>query len=66
MIDEVRQLTGEIISRGLALRLVRGVDTKIAGIWCRSAASGELFSAKSPIVKSELLARFTLAAKGYA
>ncbi len=63
VIEGVRDLTGETISRGLALRLVRGVNTKVAGVWCRSGASGELFSAKSPVLKNDLLARFTLAAK---
>lgn len=66
VICEVRDLTGETISRGLALRLVRGVNTKISGIWCRSVASGEVFAAKVPVRKSELLARFTVAAKNRA
>lgn len=66
VIEGVRDLTGETISRGLALRLVRGINTKVAGVWCRSAASGELFSAKPPVLKNDLLERFTLAAKGCA
>ncbi|GLR09089.1 replication protein [Mixta theicola] len=57
VIDQIRELTGETISRGLATRLINGVDTKIAGDWCRSASSGELYRAPRPIVASDLLTR---------
>ncbi|WP_455915563.1 replication endonuclease [Pantoea agglomerans] len=57
VIDQIRELTGEIISRGLATRLISGVETKIAGEWCRSASNGELFRAPRPISFTELLAR---------
>jgi hypothetical protein len=57
VIDQIRELTGETISRGLATRLISGVDTKIAGEWCRSASNGELFRAPRPISFTELLAR---------
>ncbi|WP_345827777.1 replication endonuclease [Erwinia sp. HDF1-3R] len=57
VIDQIRELTGETISRGLATRLISGVETKIAGEWCRSASNGELFRAPRPISFTELLAR---------
>ncbi|WP_455863886.1 replication endonuclease [Pantoea agglomerans] len=57
VIDQIRELTGETISRGLATRLISGVDTKIAGEWCRSASNGELFRAPRPILVTELLAK---------
>lgn len=57
VIDQVRELTGETISRGLATRLIRGANTEIAGVWCRSAGNGELFRAPTPILATELLAR---------
>lgn len=57
VIDQIRELTGETISRGLATRLIQGVNTEIAGEWCRSASSGELFRAPRPILATELLAK---------
>lgn len=57
VIDQIRELTGETISRGLATRLISGVETKIAGEWCRSYSNGELFRAPRPISFTELLAR---------
>lgn len=59
VIDQIRELTGETISRGLATRLISGVDTKIAGEWCRSASNGELFRAPRPILVTELLAKLS-------
>jgi len=57
VIDEIEELTGETITRGLATRLTRGADTEIAGEWCRSASSGELFRVPKPIAAADLLAR---------
>ncbi|WP_336795862.1 replication endonuclease [Erwinia aphidicola] len=57
LIDEIEELTGETITRGLATRLIRGAHTEIAGEWCRSASSGELFRAPKPIAAADLLAR---------
>ncbi|QZQ52283.1 replication endonuclease [Erwinia persicina] len=57
VIEEIRELTGETITRGLATRLIRGADTEIAGEWCRSASSGELFRAPKPVLAADLSAR---------
>ena len=57
VIDQIRELTGETISRGLATRLIQGTNTEIAGEWCRSASNGELFRAPRPILATELLAK---------
>ncbi|QHM72489.1 replication endonuclease [Mixta intestinalis] len=58
VIDQVRDLTGETISRGLAVRLIGGTETKIAGRWFRSVASGELFRAIKQNSKESPLVRF--------
>jgi len=42
VIAEVRDLSGETISRGLAVRLIGGTQTKIAGHLFRSLPNGEL------------------------
>lgn len=52
VIDQVRDLTGETISRGLAVRLVNGTETKIAGRWFRSSAYGDLVRPRNPVEKS--------------
>jgi len=57
-IGEIKDLTGETISRGLAVRLVRGFDTKIFGEWYRGAGSGEIFIGKATVTGEKLLARF--------
>ncbi|MEJ5178854.1 replication endonuclease [Erwinia sp. MYb416] len=59
-IGEIKDLTGETISRGLAVRLIRGFDTKIFGEWYRGAGSGEIFRGKEPVNTVKLLARFNL------
>ncbi len=59
-IGEIRDLTGETITRGLAVRLIRGFDTKIFGEWYRGAGSGEIFRGKEPANSSKVIARFNL------
>ncbi|WP_261644357.1 replication endonuclease [Erwinia mallotivora] len=59
---QIRDICGETISRGLAVRLIRGVSTQIDGNWYRSAANGELFKATARLNANNLLARFKLAA----
>lgn len=59
-IGEIKDLTGETITRGLAVRLIRGFDTKIFGEWYRGAGSGEIFRGKEPVNSVKLLARFNL------
>ncbi|MCU5773092.1 replication endonuclease [Erwiniaceae bacterium BAC15a-03b] len=57
-IAEIRDLTGEVISRALAVRLIRGADTEILGRWYRGAADGAIYSAKAPRnVKADLTER---------
>lgn len=50
VIGQVKDLCGETISRGLAVRLIGGTQTKIAGRLFRSSAYGELFR---PIIEPE-------------
>ncbi|WP_235514989.1 replication endonuclease [Erwinia sp. Leaf53] len=45
-ISEIQEITGEKISRGMALRVIRGVDTKVCGLWFRGVSSGEVFAGK--------------------
>ncbi|MGC0809260.1 replication endonuclease [Pantoea agglomerans] len=42
LISQVRDLSGETISRGLAVRLIGGTQTKIGGHFFRSLPNGEL------------------------
>lgn len=42
VIEQIRDFTGDTISRALALRLIGGTETKIAGRWFRSSAYGDL------------------------
>ncbi|WP_338506639.1 replication endonuclease [Erwinia aphidicola] len=42
VIAEIRDLTGESISRGLAIRILGGTKTLVAGQWISSTAQGEL------------------------
>jgi len=57
LIGQVKDLSGETISRGLAMRLLGGTETKIAGRWFRSSAYGELFAPSKTKTKSNLHAR---------
>ncbi|MEN5016944.1 replication endonuclease [Erwinia sp. Eh17-17] len=57
-IGEIRDLTGQTISRGLAVRLIRGFNTKIFGEWYRGAGSGEIFRGKEPVTGEKLLDKF--------
>lgn len=43
VISQVKDLCGETISRGLAVRLIGGTQTKIGGRMFRSSAYGDLF-----------------------
>lgn len=42
VIEQVKDYTGESISRGLAARLLKGIETKIAGKWVWSSSAGDL------------------------
>ncbi len=57
VISQVQDLCGETISRGLAVRLLSGTETKIAGRMFRSSAYGELLRASTSSKKESLLAR---------
>lgn len=57
VISQVKDLCGETISRGLAVRLLGGTETKIAGRMFRSSKYGELLRAKASSRKESLLAR---------
>lgn len=57
LISQVRDLSGETISRGLAVRLLGGTETKIAGRMFRSSEYGELLRARTSSKKENLLAR---------
>ncbi|MEN4768985.1 replication endonuclease [Duffyella gerundensis] len=57
LIGQVKDLSGETISRGLAMRLLGGTETKIAGRWFRSSAYGELFAPSKTKKKGNLHAR---------
>jgi len=58
VIGQVKELCGETISRGLAVRLIGGTQTKIAGRLFRSSAYGELFRPKMEPKKPSALERF--------
>lgn len=57
VISQVQDLCGETISRALAVRLISGTETKIAGRMFRSSAYGELLRANTSSKKGSLLAR---------
>ncbi|PLR52071.1 hypothetical protein [Chimaeribacter arupi] len=57
-IGEIRDTTGETISRALATRVISGVRTQINGKWLRGASSGEVFSAAKKLDSSQILDRF--------
>jgi len=54
----VKELCGETISRGLAVRLIGGTQTRIAGRLFRSSAYGDLFRPKVEADKAGILERF--------
>ncbi|WP_407568548.1 replication endonuclease [Pantoea sp. GABEPS69] len=58
VIGQVKDLCGETISRGLAVRLIGGTQTKIAGRLFRSSAYGELFRPIIEPKKPSALERF--------
>jgi hypothetical protein len=58
VIAQVRDLSGENISRGLAVRLIGGTQTKIAGQVFRSLPNGELVRPKLEPKKTSVLERF--------
>ncbi|MDU7838621.1 MAG: replication endonuclease [Pantoea sp.] len=58
VIGQVKDLCGETISRGLAVRLIGGTQTKIAGRLFRSSAYGELFRPITEPKKPSALERF--------
>lgn len=58
VIDQVRDFTGETISRGLAVRLIRGVETVINGERFRSTAAGDLVRNHNRCDPLKILARF--------
>ena len=57
VIGQVKELCGETISRGLAVRLIGGTQTKIAGRLFRSSAYGELVRPHAGPKKYEILER---------
>ncbi|MEK6305828.1 MAG: replication endonuclease [Pantoea dispersa] len=63
LISQVRDLSGETISRGLAVRLIGGTQTEIAGRMFRSSAYGDLlrphriFDSTAILKRIERLAR---------
>ncbi|WP_414147561.1 replication endonuclease [Erwinia sp. BNK-24-b] len=57
VIGQIRDITRETISRAVAVRLIGGTETKIAGHWFRSSAGGELFRPAKHIESGKLLAR---------
>ncbi|QCR38020.1 replication endonuclease [Nissabacter sp. SGAir0207] len=60
-IGEIKDTTGETISRALAVRVVSGISTKINGLWVRGTYSGEVFSAPTSVKKpdaAQILVRF--------
>lgn len=58
VIGQVKDLSGETISRGLAVRLIGGTQTKIGGRLFRSSAYGDLFRPKVEADKAGILERF--------
>jgi len=63
VISQVRDLSGETISRGEAVRLLSGAQTEIGGRMFRSAYNGELFRPKTAPEPSRILERFNLLAE---
>lgn len=59
-IEEIRQLTGETLSRGEALSLMSGARAFIGGYWRRGSASGDVYAAHPPASEkdAQLLGRF--------
>jgi hypothetical protein len=57
VIGQVKDLCGETISRGLAVRLIGGTQTKIAGRLFRSSAYGELVRPHAGPKNYEILER---------
>ena len=60
-ISEIKDTTGETISRALASRVISGISTKINGLWVRGAYTGEVFSVPSSVKKrnaAQILERF--------
>ena len=63
LISQVRDLSGETISRGLAVRLIGGTQTEIAGRMFRSSAYGDLlrphriYDSTAILMRIERLAR---------
>lgn len=55
-ITQIRDITRETISRGVAVRLIGGTETKIDGQWFRGTASGDIFRATKNIRKENVLA----------
>ncbi|MHC2597766.1 hypothetical protein ACVLVH_003428 [Kluyvera sp. 1366] len=58
VISQVRDFCGETISRGLAVRLIGGTQTEIAGKMCRASTCGDLLRTKPEARKGSILARF--------
>ncbi|WP_288657464.1 replication endonuclease [Pantoea sp. UBA6567] len=58
VISQVKDLCGESISRGLAVRLIGGTQTEIAGKIIRSSAYGDLLRPKNEAGSTGVLARF--------
>ncbi|MGC1009536.1 replication endonuclease [Pantoea agglomerans] len=58
LIGQVRDLSGETISRGLAVRLIGGTQTKIGGHLFRSLPNGELVRAILEPKRTFVLERF--------
>lgn len=58
VISQVRDLCGETISRGLAVRLIGGTQTEIAGRMLYSSAYGDLFRPKIERKTVGILERF--------
>lgn len=58
VISQVRDFCGETISRGLAVRLIGGTQTEIAGKMCRASACGDLLRAKPEAKEGCILSRF--------
>ncbi|ORM95098.1 replication endonuclease [Pantoea cypripedii] len=58
VISQVRDLCGETISRGLAVRLISGTQTEIAGRMFRSSAYGDLLRPNIEVRKDGILERF--------
>lgn len=62
VISQVQDLCGETISRGLALRLLSGTETKITGRMFRCSAYGDLLRPRASSKKDSLLNRINLLA----